>query len=169
MTPASRAFLVLAVLSAAPVWAQAPSTLWKARGLEAAEKLEAITPRMSSKDKSDAKRATWEGLLEAAYALHVARPEVVRKVTGKNEAFHLILSAGEAGLLDVVYLYSPKTGENHGLRVDRLPTGWQVLLIKDALSNGMIGITPDEGAGGVLLLFSIDRPLEASVVITPGS
>ncbi|MDQ3224812.1 MAG: hypothetical protein M3Q75_15265, partial [Gemmatimonadota bacterium] len=77
MTPASRAFLVLAVLSAAPVWAQAPSTLWKARGLEAAEKLEAITPRMSSKDKSDAKRATWEGLLEAAYALHVARPEVV--------------------------------------------------------------------------------------------
>ena len=103
---------------------------WKARGLQGLEKADSLLKILP---KDPAKRKTskiwYEFSVEMAFASFV-NPElngIVRKRTPTVLAYHFILSLGDNkgdDLLDIAFLYEPKTEEFLGIRVDRLPGPW---------------------------------------------
>ncbi len=113
-------------------YAQDPDTLWKARAAQASEKLKEIKKKMA---KDNSKVLRFEGMVESAYAMIVAAPDVTMKKTPTLATYHLLLSYGDDGMLDVVYLYDLKTKKYIGLRVDRLPKNRGVVFLEGKLDN----------------------------------
>lgn len=148
--------------------AQSQATLWKARGLEAQERIGELTKQAkgahANGDTQAAKKALWEALIEEAFARHAAVASVAHKKTNAGDAFHLLVEApsGDKAFLDVVYLYEPN-GQPSGVRVDRLPPHWHVLFTSTGMQAGVLVIDP--GADGVMLMFSVTEPFEPLVVV----
>lgn len=110
-------FLVASAAGATP----SIRTLWKARALEAGDKLEhPVVGEPHSPQRL-------EHMLDFAYLMHAAMPESVHTSYANNgDAFHLILNA-DGQSFDIVYLYEAN-GELVGTRIDSLPKGWNVLV-----------------------------------------
>lgn len=116
--------IILLFLVAAGTAKAEPSmrTLWKARGLDAFEKVE------GQADSNPNTPQSLEVMLEFAYAMHAAKPELVHKPwTGGGDAFHLLLNAGSGAFFDIVYLYEAD-GTLTTVRIDSLPKGWNLTI-----------------------------------------
>ena len=100
-------------------FAQNVDVLWKARALQATENLEKLHEEMKEKDS---RKIRFEIMLESAYAMILAMPDVTVKKTQKIIAYHIILNYGKKdGYLDIVYCYDVKTYEYLGVRIDKIP------------------------------------------------
>jgi hypothetical protein len=111
------------------------SMLWKARGLEAVERLEATKDEDVGPPNSPRR---FELLLEFAFTSQVTMPEVVQKPYQKDgHAFHVILKAENEELFDLAYLY--EDGRNiSATRIDRLPKGWQIVMDVAGLDTAVL-------------------------------
>jgi hypothetical protein len=108
---------------------------WKARASQALEKLKEIKNKMA---KDDSKILRFEGMVESAYAMIVAAPQVTMAKTPTIATYHLLLNYGDDGMLDVVYLYDLKTHKYFGVRVDHLPKNRSVLFLQGKLIDFII-------------------------------
>ncbi|GEM_PF-7021157 len=114
-------------------FSQPISTLWKARALEAGEKLKKLETELKKIPTKEQEKKTpkyrklmCEIMLEASYAMHIAAPEVVHKTDENYEFYHIVLNAGE-DVFDLVYVYT-KDGKHMATRIDRLPKKWQLIM-----------------------------------------
>lgn len=120
-----RALVLLMLLVAGSADAAASmTTLWKARGLEALERLETAP---ATKPNSPER---YRDLLETAFMLHASGKTPVHSVGENGEAFHIFLKGGgDTGLFDLVYLFN-FDGTPIGTRVASLPKGWAILFMR---------------------------------------
>ena len=142
--------------------AQTSSTTWKARAFKAGEKLKLLESKLkgipeSQWDSKEAKFTKCEVMLESAYALHVTMEDVVHKVDNNVEAFHIVLSGGDAGAFDIAYLLSMPSQEPIATRIDRLPKGWQLFF----LAPGFVQVNVPNAC---VFNFELNRPFTASVL-----
>lgn len=124
------ALFIVSCLSIA--FAQDADMLWKARASQASEKIKEIKKKMA---KDDSKILRFEGMVESAYAMITATPEVTMQKTPAIATYHLLLNYDDDGMLDVVYLYDLKTNKYVGVRIDRLPKNRGVVLLQGKLSD----------------------------------
>lgn len=161
-------------LASLPATAQVSAPqLWKARALEAAEKLETLRSKvLSLQDRwhsQEANETKCEAMLESAFLLHLTHESSAHKVleNGKH-GFKIILNGGDQGLFDLTYFYDPKTWSLTSARVLLLPQAWELVLPSGEL----------RGMGGIMLIiqgkeakrltctmgFSLTEPFWAHVV-----
>jgi hypothetical protein len=159
-------FVTAALVFAATMASAEPSaaTLWKARGLEAIEKLERM--KKESKVITSGKRRTafeTQFALEVAYSMHAdpVATKVVHKVESEGkEAFHVFLGSKTGHAFDLVYLY--EHGKLLGARIDSLPEDWRVVFIADSSDNSSFVVAAEGDGGGIL--FWVTNPLNAAVL-----
>lgn len=102
---------------------------WKARALQAVEKIDSLSKAMEKKQDPE---LLYSAMIEMAYAnfLSPDLKSVVHKKTSVTNAYHLFFRLPESDsthdFLDIVYLYDVKTEEFLGVRVDRLPSYWSI-------------------------------------------
>jgi hypothetical protein len=107
--------------------------LWKARALEAGNKLKGLQGQLERIPSAQwtSKSAAFvkcQVMLESAYASHIALEDIVHKTDQDMEFFHLMLGAGkDNGLFDLVYVYL--RDQLVATRIDLLPKGWRLLYI----------------------------------------
>jgi hypothetical protein len=132
--------------------AQSVATLWKARGLEASERIGRSRNESQPQDVQLLRE-----LLEQAYALHVhpSATSVVHKAEAGGEVFHIILKSEDGDFFDLAYTYD-KGGAPAGCRVDRIPRGWRLMFV-NALKEGLLLDIPERGP----IVFLFAKPLEA--------
>ncbi|MDA8339002.1 MAG: hypothetical protein M0Z70_06860 [Nitrospiraceae bacterium] len=155
--------LAILLFISSPAFSQPISTLWKARALEAGEKLKKLEielkkiPAKEQEKKTPRYRKLMCGImLEAAYAMHIAAPEVVYKTDEKHEFYHIVLSAGE-DVFDLVYVYT-EDGKHVATRIDRLPKKWQ-LIMAPFFPEGLSLLIPD----GCVIVFNLKDPFLSTV------
>ena len=149
--------LILLIYSTA--FAQDIDLLWKARALQAGEKLEKL-----GKESNDSIKLRLEIMLESAYGAILAMPEVAAKKTNKIYAYHLIMNYGEDGLLDVVYTYDVNTYEYLGVRIDRIPKNRGALMMAGDKATDFFAIANNIDNSEPMIIFSRSNPFGASVV-----
>lgn len=158
-----RGLLVFAVWGSIAA-AQAPSTLWKARALDAKDRIAAMPDKATGATAAEARRLYWKLMIESAFESHLRAPSVAHQRTASGEAFHLLIpTKDKTHLFDIVYLYDPK-GEPLGLRLDRLPPGWHVMLTPSSAESAAVVVDPGEPQ--ILLMFTLAEPLEPRILIT---
>ncbi len=126
------AFLSLMPLQAAH--AQSPSTLWKARALEAAEKIESLSKKIEkmkgeSLNSPEGRKFRCESLMEVAYASHLnpLLESIVHKIEGGIDFFKILLNAGEdSGFFDLTYVYEKDV--HKATKVMSIPKQWEVII-----------------------------------------
>jgi hypothetical protein len=142
-------------------FAQDIDLAWKARALKASENLEKINKKMV---KDDSKKLRFEGMVESAYKLIVAAPEITTKKTPTIASYHLLLSYGDDGMLDVVYLYDLKTSKYFAVRIDHLPKYRSVVFSQVNKLDDLITIANNSDSKEPIVMFSKSDPFKVSVV-----
>ena len=143
-------------------FAQDVDLLWKARALQATEKLEKLHEEMKEKDS---RKIRFEIMLESAYAMILVMPDVTVKKTPKIIGYHIILNYGEEdGYLDVVYCYDVKTYEYLGVRIDRIPKNRGVLLSSNPKTSDFFAVSNNIDITEPTIIFSKTNPFEARVL-----
>jgi len=148
----------------------APSiaSLWKARALDALDRLQVLQKERDAYEKRgtavnspEFRRLTFQAMIELAYAAHLDLKVApfVHDTKGKDRAnFHLLLKpAGGTMGLDLIYTYVD--GKLFGAGILQLPENWKVVFPK---GKNQILIT-DEKAEPLWFLFDLDDPLAARV------
>jgi hypothetical protein len=138
--------------------AQDIDQLWKARALQASQNLE----KLIKKDKGDSLKLRVERMVEQAYVLIVASPDVTVLKTPTTIIYHLLLSYGDDGWLDVAYLYDAKTYKLSGVRVDRLPKNRGILISQQNQISDFITIV-NYVSKEPMVMFSKSDPFKATV------
>lgn len=138
------ATLLLSCLTAGVAQAQTIATLWKGRAVEAEEYI------LRAADAGGASTDRCAVLLEFAFA-HAAK---VFRRTGGVDAFHMIIKDSAEEMLDFVYVYE-LDGDPSGIRIDRLPRGWQIV----ALLDDPDGVAVSTGGGKCLWRFDLKNPV----------
>ncbi|MEO7426334.1 MAG: hypothetical protein ABI036_14185 [Fibrobacteria bacterium] len=143
---------------------------WKARGLQGLEKADSLSkllPKTSTKNKPT--KAWLEFAMEMAYAAFI-NPDlknVVKKRTSTVLAFHFIMKIGEmeeSNLLDIAYLYDPKSEVFLGIRVDRLPYPWCLRPDFDEKYPGIFSINNVNDTSVPAILFNKKDPFDTMVL-----
>jgi hypothetical protein len=172
----SRGSLIAALLAIAlittPLAAQmAAPQLWKARALEAGEKLQALSRKLEAlRDRWNTREANelkCEIMLESAFALHLTHESIAHKIlkSGRH-AFKIVLNGGDQGLFDLTYIYDPATWSLVSMEVLSLPRAWEVIHPAEARSmGGVLLLVKDKGDGDPRCVFgfSQDSPFFAHV------
>lgn len=143
------------------------ASLWKARAVDAGSRLESLSAKLELmsgkaqlKDRSpQEKQVMAEVALESAYASHIALEKVVHKVDDKNEYFHLMLSAGDAGLLDFAYVYPKSTNRLLLTSIDSIPKEWSLIFMPPSYQKVQV-FSPD----GIAFQFDLSDPFAATVI-----
>ena len=156
--PVVIALFILGCFSTA--FAQDVDLAWKARASQAIGKLKEITKKMV---KDDSKTLLFEGMVESAYAMIVAAPQITMAKTSTIGTYHLILNYGDDGQLDVVYLRDLKTDKYFGVRVDRLPKNRSVMFLEGKLSD-FITISSYTDINEPKVMFSKSDPFKVYVL-----
>jgi hypothetical protein len=132
------------------------STLWKAHGLDASE-------RLSGMDKESVKtdaEARFRFLVDLAYSMHAdpeASKNVVRRLPGVTIYMVAIPQKGEQ-MFALSFGYA-SDGTLLGTQLETLPSDWKVLYPRGT-SRDWINI---EATDGVVLRFKIDEPFTYEV------
>jgi hypothetical protein len=161
------------VLFAAPVNSQlnAPQ-LWKAKALEAGEKLQTLQKRLHALrerwNSQQANEAKCEAMLETAFAMHLTHESIAHKVLRSGwHAFKIILNGGEQGLFDLTYIYDPATWNLTPVEVLSLPHAWELIHpVGDARKLGarlLVVKDSSEGEPRCVFGFSQEAPFFAHV------
>lgn len=148
-------------------FAQDVDLLWKARGLQALENLEKIEKQIKPEkkmQKDDFEKLKHEAMLESAYAMIIGYPDITVKKTPILAAYHLILSYGDDGVLDVAYLYDIKTYQYMGMRIDKTPKNRGVIFLQENQYCDLITISNYDDPKEPMLIFSKRDPFKAMVV-----
>jgi len=144
--------------------------LWKARAFEAADKLKTL------RSKIDRLRGSWQSpqanelkceiMLESAFVLHVTEEAIVHKVldNGKH-GFKIVLSGGDQGIFELMYIYDPQTWHLMAASVLSLPKGWHLGFLAGAL---VLSIQGERATSTTCSIgFSLDEPFWAHVMPSP--
>jgi hypothetical protein len=129
--------------------------LWKARALQAVDKIKALVTDMNDPSRQVTIKTRYEAMLEFAYAQVIANSDLVVKRSPKGTSYHLVLNYGDDGLLDVLYSYDNETGECFSFSIDRLPKHRRI---------GLSASTPD-----IVLLMNPDDPYEPGLAFHKSS
>ena len=122
------------LIAISPVQAQSPSTLWKARALEAAEKIESLSKKIEkmkgeSLNSPEGRKFRCESLMEVAYASHLnpLLESIVHKIEGGIDFFKILLNAGEdSGFFDLTYVYEKDV--HKATKLMSIPKQWEVII-----------------------------------------
>jgi hypothetical protein len=103
---------------------------WKARALQGIERADSLA-KLIPKDEKKRKYSVipYQFAVEMAFAsfIHPELGKIARKRTSTVIAYHFMMKIGERendDLLDIAFLYDPKTEDFLGVRIDRLPYPW---------------------------------------------
>jgi hypothetical protein len=122
-----------------PVTAQVSAPqLWKARAFEAADKLKTLEAKIDRLRKSwqspEANALKCEGMLETAFILHLTEEAIVHKVLNNGKhGFKIVLSGGDQGVFELMYIYDPQTWHLIAASVLSLPKAWHLVFPASAL------------------------------------
>ncbi|PKN39050.1 MAG: hypothetical protein CVU62_02310 [Deltaproteobacteria bacterium HGW-Deltaproteobacteria-2] len=147
--------------------AQDVDLLWKARALQGLENLKKMEKQLNSEKQvknDDLEKLKYEAMLEAAYAMIIGEPETTVKKTSLVAAYHLIISFGDDGMLDVVYLYDIKTYKYISMRVDKIPKNRGIVFLQNNKYCDFITVVNYLDTKDPLLIFSKNDPFNASVM-----
>lgn len=98
-------------------------------------------------------------MLEAAYAMHAVKPELVHKPAANGgDEFHITLVASSGQLFRLAYLYKAD-GSLNGARIQSLPTEWTVFFAPDNLHASMVQFLEKRRATTSLGDLAPPRPL----------
>lgn len=162
------ALIVSLVFSASVLAEPTIKNMWMAKALEAVDKAKEIQEARSKlKPGPERDRASYQTMIEFAFALHLQKDANLVQTSDSNEFFHVLLKAGEKeGLFDLVYSYpaGAKAGTPAiGARIDRLPAGWQIIFVPtDSKPPTIMVLTKNPGA---YLLFSVTDPFSYEVAV----
>jgi hypothetical protein len=133
------AMLSLTVFLTVPASAQSPMTgRWLNHVRTLDDKVKAITTQLEQIPKSQwhseqARRLKCEAAAAMAYlptAMMIAEQGGPKR-EGNTEFFHLLLKGDRDEVFDLVYIYADETIV--GTRIDRMPHGWMVTIIKETI------------------------------------
>lgn len=126
--------LVLAIASAAAASAGdvvKPATRWLQRALEAKDRLDDLTKKRPTLGGVEAELASYEALVEYAYAMagtnesfHVTQP-------GVGETFRFALKSEDGELFVISFVYG-KDGKPRTV-INRLPRAWEIYVVDGAM------------------------------------
>lgn len=153
------ALFILCCFSTA--FAQDVDLLWKARALQASEKMEKF---LKQSKKVDSKKARIEMMVESAYAMIIAMPDIAVKKTPAIVVYHLILNYGDDGMLDVAYLYDAKTYKYQGVRIDRLPKHRCIVFLQGNQLGDFLTISNYDDNSEPMIIFSKSDPFNTLVL-----
>lgn len=142
------------------------ATMWIARGIEAAEKGKALQRvlKEAAPNSKEGKRLNFQLMLESAF-MGVAALPGLRTLEGKNRYMHIMMNAGKAGTLDLVYCYKADAltvNDAGSIKVNSLPKGWSVLVPKDMPSPVVIIVMPDDD---IVIPFDLGDPFDTQVML----
>jgi hypothetical protein len=163
--------LGIILLVAGPVMAQVSAPqLWKARGLEAHDKIKTFETKIERLSKSwespEANALKCEGMLEFAFAMHLADEAMVHKVLKDGRhVFKIVLNGGDQGFFDLSYVYEPQTWRLVAVTVFSLPKDWNLMFPPAGDKGGaMLLDLGDASMTTCLIGFSLSQPFWARVV-----
>jgi hypothetical protein len=153
---------------AADAVARSPATIWKARALEAGDKVKSLHTRLEKVpdaewNSPEANYTKCSAMLESAYSLHLTQERIVHKTGTNGETFYILLSGGDAGTFGIGYVYS-KVGELVASRIDGLPTGWHLDFVVGA--PNLVAVKEPEVC---TFIFHLSDPFKATVLSTSGA
>jgi hypothetical protein len=142
---------ILVLAASAPTQQQQPpERLWVARGLQAGEWLQTY-------DKAGMPRAdVRQMVLEFSYAMHVTASSTTAKKMPNGTAFHMVFKADKNEFADLVFISSADPAIDGTARLDKLPPGWQLQVMKD----GLLVLTD----GRCAYMFDPKTPLDAQAI-----
>ena len=154
-----------------PVTAQVSAPqLWKARALEAADKLKTLESKIDrlrgSWQSPEANALKCEVMLESAFILHLTEEAIVHKVLdGGHHGFKIILNGGDQGVFDLMYVYDSRTWQLTAASMFSLPKAWQLIFFAGTSPEvrGFILLIQGEQAAAPMcsMAFSPDKPFWA--------
>jgi len=153
-------FILIPFFPSSQAIAQDTDLLWKARALQAIEKLDDLT---SDLKQNFSLENNYRVMIEFAYAFILSNPEIAVKATSDIVAYHLILNFGEDGHLDVAYIYN-LAGELTACRIDRLPKNLGALLLTGQDYSDFVAIRHLFDTEQPSLYFSKSDPFAAMVM-----
>ncbi|MBL7107046.1 MAG: hypothetical protein ISS77_05520 [Phycisphaerae bacterium] len=133
--------------------------LWKARALQAVEKMEVLTKKM---EKEDSQTLRYEIMLEFAYANILTMPDTLIKKDSLVTSYHIFLNYGDDGLFNLLYNYSDETNNLVSVSIDHLPKNRRIVMYHDT-PNAFFLINPSD-MNEPMIAFSKTKPFEAFVV-----
>jgi hypothetical protein len=137
---------------------------WKARGLEAMEKIERLNKQSKLTKPGSRQAAVIASQLQLEWAFVVfvdprTEPKAHYTEKGNREVFHLVMNSGES-MFDLMFIYA--NGKMIGSRLDHLPAGWQVFVPSDLITHMLV---MREGASPIAI--DLSAPLESVVPEEP--
>jgi hypothetical protein len=164
--------LLALVLLSTPAASQSVPQLWKARALEAGEKLQALRRKLEQfRDRWNSQEANdlkCESLLESAFALHLTHESIAHKILKSDRhAFKIVLNGGDQGLFDLTYMYDPPNWTLVSMEILALPRAWEVIHPRELKSAGGVMLLVRDKADAdprCVFGFSQDDPFLAHVV-----
>jgi hypothetical protein len=144
--------------------------LWKARALEAADKLKTLESKIDRLRESwqspEANALKCEGMLETAFILHLTEEAIVHKVQDKGmHGFKIILNGGDQGFFELMYVYDPQTWRLKATTVLSLPKAWQLVFTLAEGGGILLSIRGERATSPMCNIgFSLTEPFWAYVL-----
>lgn len=152
---------------------------WLVRGSQSLDLIKKLGPEgHPSKIKDPVQRL--EVMLEGAYALHAARPDLVHVASANGgDEFHLGIVTNSGQTFSLAYLYK-EDGSLVGARLESLPKDWTILFSPASMQAGLVklmerrrtlqvsdGLAPPRpllvSTREGMLVFDLEDPLHAFV------
>jgi len=108
--------------------------LWKARALQAMERIEKFS---ANPPEPLTKKIKYEIAFEASYAAFLTYPESLIKKQPHNTSYHIVLNLGDE-LLDVLYTYDNKYQQLVSIGIDHLPKDARVVIPSKVLNDSYL-------------------------------
>jgi hypothetical protein len=141
--------------------------MWKARGLQAMEKIEQFNARLKANPEEKLPlKIKLEMMIEFAYAQMIAGQEIRNMVVKKGPggvSYHLILNYGEKGVLDIFYTYPLGGTQCVAMTIARLPKGYCIGLPSAKEGADMAIFTNPDDSNEPGIVFSRSNPFLCTV------
>ena len=139
--------------------------LWKARALQAVERIEKFT---ANPPKPLTKKVKYEIAFEASYAAFLTYPEMLIKKQPHNTSYHLFFNWGDEEMLDVLYTYDNESQKLISVGIDHLPKDARIVIpskaLKDSYLTDYIYVSSINEPNNPSILFSLTDPFSNFVL-----
>lgn len=138
---------------------------WKARALQAMEKIEQVSATLKANPEAGLSlKAKLETMVEFAYAQIIANRDFVVKRGPSGVSYHLVFNYGERGMLDVFYTYVAGKDQCVAVTIARLPKGYGVAIPSNEQGLNAMFFTNMDDPNEPSIVFHRDNPFLCGVV-----
>lgn len=147
-----RKWMLLALL-ALPVCAQDAALLWKARALQAKDRIDSLK---AVKGCAESPKCSAAMLLERAFYNIIELPNLAITKGDAGSIYNLIFEVSDSALAQIGYHYNPGGKSPTHVEILQVPPGWSILGFNEKGLDGFLGLSKSDKRSGIIVLDRIN-------------